>query len=966
MKTGPLLKWFIVSLAILCPTLLWAKSVPVNTARKVAVNHLNKNNQVHALQQWQKGQVPPPAVGRKNETDITQTITTSENGIVVYYVFNLVPEGWIIVSADDSAYPVIGYSETGRYDPEKATQPPAFMAWMDNAAAQIADAAALGLEPLPDAASAWNQLSAAPDHYAPDLGELAGADTVSPLVQSTWGQGTGEEFWLFNQNNNSYNQFCPWDYNTFLRTHWNFCPTGCVATAMAQIMRYWQWPLFGSGSHSYDPANHCTYDCSSWGLRWQNFSGRTYTWTDASMPLHNPSHDIALLMYDIGVAVEMDYSLSASSAYFDEVPGALHAYFRYNGYQDSKSPSDPDGWAKKLKDELNLGRPILYKGDTHVFICDGYNASGDFHFNWGWDGSCDGWFRLNALTPCGHDYTWAQRAIFGVTPITAADVFVDDDYYDGAPNDGHTWDIDAFNDIQKAITIVSPGGTIHVAPGAYNGPIDFKGKPMRLYAADGAGIYGNGAYHVIKCVSGEGPGTIIEGFSISGGNAVGTSNLEKCGGGMVNYNSSPTIINCSFSGNSAGLHGGGMHNENSSPTLIKCSFWDNHAGAHGGGLMNNSYSFATVTNCGFIGNSAGSGGGGIGNSWYGTLNLVNCTIAENTAAMGGGIYNYYSNTTAANCIFWADSKNEIVNDGSVSNITYSDIQGDYPGTGNINADPGFNPIFGGYDLGSRSLCLDAGNNAAVPAGITTDLDGQPRFVDSCRPDTGKGTPPIVDMGAYESQSTWYSPRNNLANPGFEPGDTGGWFPTGNSVLTAVTEQAHNGVYSGLVGNRTDSGQGVQKWIPLYSDSTYRMSGWVRLQNAQSDEVRLTLRYVDSAGAHESLVDRATVHDNQWALLDGTFVLKAKGNVTEAYLYFVGPAVGVNFYIDDAAVTEVISDLDRNGKVDLIDFDLFARYYERHCATQDCGPADLEKCDYADTVNEHDLAILIAEWLAGSE
>ena len=109
--------------------------------------------------------------------------------------------------------------------------------------------------------------------------------------------------------------------------------------------------------------------------------------------------------------------------------------------------------------------------------------------------------------------------------------------------------------------------------------------------------------------------------------------------------------------------------------------------------------------------------------------------------------------TLTNCILWGDSPQEIFSSSGTPSVTYCDVQGGWPGQGNINADPRLMFVPGGnLRLRHGSPCIDAGNNSAVPPGITTDLDGNPRFVDDpATPDTGSGSPPIVDMGAYEYQ-----------------------------------------------------------------------------------------------------------------------------------------------------------------------------------------------------------------------
>jgi hypothetical protein len=249
------------------------------------------------------------------------------------------------------------------------------------------------------------------------------------------------------------------------------------------------------------------------------------------------------------------------------------------------------------------------------------------------------------------------------------------------------------------------------------------------------------------------------------------------GGGIANGNSNPTITNCNFSNNWAGIgsagssgSGGGIYNNNSSPTITNCTFSGNAVpNGHGGGIFN-FYGSPNVINCTFTGNSAylhhppppPGRGGGIYNE-YCNVTVINCTFTGNSSEMGGGICNSSCSPIVINCILWGDtavlSGNEIYNYSSSSPVvTYSDVEGGWSGTGNINLDPYFvNALAGNLRLLSNSPCIDKGNNAGVPADIadldgdanTTeptplDLDLRLRFVDGdCN-----GTM-FIDMGAYE-------------------------------------------------------------------------------------------------------------------------------------------------------------------------------------------------------------------------
>ena len=245
------------------------------------------------------------------------------------------------------------------------------------------------------------------------------------------------------------------------------------------------------------------------------------------------------------------------------------------------------------------------------------------------------------------------------------------------------------------------------------------------------------------------------------------------GGGMWNERSTPRVTNCTFNGNRANaLFGGGMHNELFSTVgLTNCTFSSNSAGQRGGGMNNYYQSKAILTNCTFIGNSAEEVGGGMynwimqseailtnctftGNSvpflktggamgnLEGISILTNCTFTGNSGAYGGGgIHNLNGSATLTNCILWGDSPPEIR--GSAT-VTYSDVQGGWSGTGNINANPKFADADGRLSPGSP--CIDTGNNAAV-SGVATDLDGNPRKTDGNLDGVA-----VVDMGAYEHVS----------------------------------------------------------------------------------------------------------------------------------------------------------------------------------------------------------------------
>jgi WD40 repeat protein/serine/threonine protein kinase len=392
--------------------------------------------------------------------------------------------------------------------------------------------------------------------------------------------------------------------------------------------------------------------------------------------------------------------------------------------------------------------------------------------------------------------------------------------------------------IQAGIDAASNGDVVKVAPGTYLETIDFIGKAITVSSTGGAAVTiidGGGAFHVVQCVSGEGPGSVLDGFTITGGNAVGDFPHDR-GGGMTNANgSSPKVANCTFTGNTATSGGGMSIDDDSSPkvsncvfednradsagggmacfgghaTMIDCTFRRNTAGvfdgggigcfesstvttigctfqgntANGGGGMGVHGSSASVVGCRFVANvanyagpgvncqgstmelvntemwnntggSLGASGASMSCAYDATVRLTNCTIAGNSGNTVGGLYTFKGTTTAVNCIFWNNAPVQIAHGGSgATTVTYSDVQGGYSGVGNIDRDPVFvDEVRGDLRILDRSAVVDAGINSAVPAEVTTDLDGNSRFVDDAGvADSGLGDPPVVDMGAHERQ-----------------------------------------------------------------------------------------------------------------------------------------------------------------------------------------------------------------------
>ncbi len=341
-------------------------------------------------------------VSQKHNTDADK----QAEKLIYYYVFNS-DNGFIIISGDDAVYPVLGYSTEGQFNADN--QPTNFKKWLENYKMQISYVIVNDIKATNEIANEWENIKNNKKFNK-------NSKSVNPLLTTTWNQNPYE------------NEMCPADP----AGPGGHAVTGCPATAMAQIMKYWNYPTTGTGFHSY---NHETYGNLS-----ANFGSTTYDW--ASMPNHLSSSNsaVALLMYHCGVAVEMQYGPTSSSSYvimhpeapYEDEQTCEYAYQTYFGYDAStiqgllrQEHSDTE-WKQLLKNELDAGRPIQYAGfgeGGHTFVCDGYDNNDYFHMNWGWGGQLDNYFLLDALNPGSGGtgsgagtYNERQQAVIGIQP----------------------------------------------------------------------------------------------------------------------------------------------------------------------------------------------------------------------------------------------------------------------------------------------------------------------------------------------------------------------------------------------------------------------------------------------------------------------------------------------------------------------------------------------------------------------
>lgn len=284
-----------------------------------------------------------------------------------YYAFNL-EQGYVIVSGDDEMTELVGYAENGFFDAENV--PPQMQLWLDGYAEYVA-AVQSG-----KAKARKILLSDSP------------SVVVEPLVTTKWNQDA------------PFNNFAP-EY-TDDNNNTQRCATGCAATAMAQIMKFHNWPEQGVG--------HYSYEHQSFGTISSNFSEHVYDWTNMIDRYNNGEYSnvqadaVALLMKDCGVSLNMNYGPVSGASIYSYTP-AFKNYFRYSSRTVNRSGCETAEFTRIITDELQEGRPIIYCGTGedggHAFVVDGYDTNYFLHVNWGWGGYSDGYFDMNYMDPAG-------------------------------------------------------------------------------------------------------------------------------------------------------------------------------------------------------------------------------------------------------------------------------------------------------------------------------------------------------------------------------------------------------------------------------------------------------------------------------------------------------------------------------------------------------------------------------------
>lgn len=384
-------------LALTAAVMLYAAPRSVNDAQDLASQFLNVNHSGLKL----SAQAP----------NLTLAHTAlMNNRQPAFYVFNNNDhDGFVIVSADDNTREILGYSESGSFD--ETNIPSNISRWFTHYAEEVAFAS--------NAKPVQHRLKLPAARHA--------ISPIKPLLGGIqWNQGT------------PYNNLCPIDQTDDTRSY-----TGCVATAAAQIMRYWKHPERGQGSHT----NEWSNDGWGSGSEYADFGNTYYDWdnmlenyktNDYGQALNydeTEAQAVATLMYHVGISCDMiygGYKVGGSGAFTYKIMQALYTYFRYDKGCEYVL-LDAIGlkqFEKKFMTELEAGRPILMGGGTvnnegHEFVCDGIDRDGYFHINWGWGGMSDGYFALSALDPdqqgaggaaSGKGFSVGVEAVIGIQP----------------------------------------------------------------------------------------------------------------------------------------------------------------------------------------------------------------------------------------------------------------------------------------------------------------------------------------------------------------------------------------------------------------------------------------------------------------------------------------------------------------------------------------------------------------------
>ena len=354
---------------------LIASPVDVNTARQLSLKYVQGN-----------------ATKKVANLDLAYTQTT-ESGANALYVFNF-EGGYMIMAADDVAQPILAFGEEGCFDANNI--PDGLAYYLRHYARQIEYAVTNNMTADPEIAEQWEQIR----RDGVIRGERSMRGDVAPLISTNWNQ------------DHPFNYYCPMGHGGPNGRAY----AGCVATAMSMVMKRWNWPDHGQGSHSYTPSGYATQSV--------DFENTYYQWDNMPNSVNNSNYQaVALLMYHCGVAVDMQYGADGSGAHSQDVPDAIFNYFRYtkNANRLDRDLYTRNEWEEILISNLQEGFPMYYSGaegnSGHAFVCCGYRESDrKFYFNWGWSGFNNNYFAIDALNTYSGNFNDYQGVIIDMIP----------------------------------------------------------------------------------------------------------------------------------------------------------------------------------------------------------------------------------------------------------------------------------------------------------------------------------------------------------------------------------------------------------------------------------------------------------------------------------------------------------------------------------------------------------------------
>ena len=375
------MKKIICSLLLFLPILNFAENIPENKARQVAETFFGVTNKTKS------------GSSRINLIWNGESSATKGTGSVpAFYVYSHSGGGFVIVAGDDVISPILAYSYTNNFRTDG--MPGHVHEWFDSIRSAINLARATGVNASGKTVQAWQTYL--------DGGASTGAETITLHHTAEWDQDA------------PYNILCPMSGS-------RKTITGCVATAMAIVLRYHQYPEHGTGVIPAYTANRVKVpenDTREHYYDWENMPlVHDGSWTDEQ------KKQVAQLMFDCGSGVKMFYGPDGSGAYAKDVTNALISYFGYDASCQciSAYAYSTTEWIETLKSELDHVGPICYsardsKTGGHEFVIDGYDSNDALHINFGWSGECNGFYSFPNFNPDTYRFTERHNALFGMKP----------------------------------------------------------------------------------------------------------------------------------------------------------------------------------------------------------------------------------------------------------------------------------------------------------------------------------------------------------------------------------------------------------------------------------------------------------------------------------------------------------------------------------------------------------------------